>query len=61
MSPFQPEEVATLLEAAGVASEDWDLASLAEVLDGQWAEAETVRRSLHQSDEPALEFDPRWE
>ncbi len=61
MSRFSPEVAARMLTAAGMDPQDWDLAELAEVLEGQWSQAESVRGQLEQSDEPALTFDPRWE
>ncbi len=61
MSALGPEEVRTLLSAAGLKVEDWDPAELAGLLEAQWAEIDSVRNRLAQTDEPALRFDPRWE
>ncbi len=61
MSALGPEEVRTLVSAAGLKAEDWDPAELAGLLEAQWAEIDLVRDRLAQTDEPALRFDPRWE
>jgi hypothetical protein len=61
MTAFRPEEVRTMLTVAGLTVDDWDADQLAEMLTGQWAEIDSVRDQLDQSDEPALRFDPRWQ
>ncbi len=61
MSAFQSDQVGDMLSAAGMDPRDWDLAELAEVLDAQWSQIESVRARLAQTDEPALRFNPRWE
>lgn len=61
MSRFSSEAVSRMLTAAGMDPRDWDPAELAEGLEGQWSQVETVREGLEQADEPALIFDPRWE
>ena len=49
-----------MLSAAGLTPEEWDLEELAGVLEAQWAQTETIRQLLAQTDEPILKFDPRW-
>ena len=61
MSRFSPKTVSQMLTAAGMDPAEWDLAELAEVLEGQWSQMESVLGHLEQSDEPALVFDPKWE
>ena len=61
MSRFLSEAVSRMLTAAGMDPRDWDRAELAEGLEGQWSQVDTVREGLEQADEPALIFDPRWE
>jgi hypothetical protein len=50
-----------MLAAAGLNPEDWDTAELASMLEAQWAQIESVRTGLIQSDEPAHTFDARWQ
>ena len=61
MSTFGREEVSTMLSAAGLDPEDWDLSEMAGMLEAQWAQIESLRAWLVQADEPALSFDARWE
>ena len=49
-----------MLSAAGLDPRDWDTAELVGMLEAQWAQIESVRARLGQSDEPALTFDARW-
>ena len=50
-----------MLAAAGMDPREWDLAEMAEALDSQWSQIESVRAFLAQTDEPSPTFDPRWE
>ena len=50
-----------MLSAAGLDPGDWDTAEVAGMLEAQWAQIESVRARLAQSDEPVLTFDARWE
>ena len=61
MSTFGREEVTAMLSAAGLDPEDWDIPEMAGMLEGQWAQIESLRDRLVQADEPALTFDARWE
>jgi len=58
---FSPEEVIAMLAAAGLDPDDWDIAEMAAMLEAQWAQVESLRARLAQTDEPALTLDARWE
>ena len=61
MRGFGIEEVGARLAAAEMNPGDWDLAELADVMQNQWAQVESIRAWVEQTDEPSLVFNPRWE